>query len=384
MPGLVVYAMGNPFRRQRRVEYVYGPSSAESIDPYAPLVNDEVYDNEGIVLVADIYSVWPEVGAFPHSQTYSEVVEKLEAYMTRTCSLRLTPRLCRRVAFIPVPWRGLMGGWRFTGTPGDTLLAAVYGMLARLGAGSKKVNTVYYVLDDEEGPAFKHVGLEAAKLLATLLGANLKLVAAEPKPYPMPSNPVIVVDDVETIDGTQLLRMLIHSLGKPPLNPLQQVTPRRVLRLRKLEKYVLTIASALMATKGYLIPLFYQACGARNPISKTVNILDAVFKAYMEATELSKKPVGGILRHHLSVNPTAIKALIAGAAIESRVLDEMRAVGVDCEEVYSGGVPKRLLERLEENLMVADKTPHTCLAEGSGTVRLREGCLRRLRESLLV
>ena len=382
MPGLVVYAMGSPFKRQPVVEYVYGPASVEALDPYTPLLVEEVYDNKAIVLVADIYSVWPEVGAFPHSETYTEVLDRLEKFMEKTCSRRASPRICRRVSFKPVPWHGLMGAWRFTATFGDTTLFTLKAIV-ELG-GAPRTRKIYFVVDEEGDAALKLVALRAVELAATILGAEASIVVSEPKPYPLPSKPTVELHDYETIEPTALLRRELAVGVKPPKNPLKTVTPAARLKpdKRLLEAYQLTTLTAVMASNSMITPLFYQACGARDPLGKLKNMLRTLAEAYTTATQLSKKPVGGVLRHHVAVDAEAVRALALGTAIERLALNTLKSTGIDCTQVYSDGVDVEAVEKLEETLKTKDKTPQPCLKRRDNKLALQEGCLKKLRTQL--
>ncbi|WP_048061598.1 hypothetical protein [Hyperthermus butylicus] len=209
MPGAVLYAMGSPFRRLPRVEYVYGAASGEGLDPVAALLDDNVFDNIGLVFVADIYSVWPEVGVFPRATGYSEVVSGLEGFMSRRCGIRLSPRLCRRIVYRVVPWRGVMGGWRFTGGPGDALAYMVYGAASLVS--SRRVDRVYVVLGEDEPSGLAWLAVYAGLVAAAAAGASLSIVAAEPRPFPAKGGrDRIELTEVESYGWETVVRLLIE------------------------------------------------------------------------------------------------------------------------------------------------------------------------------
>lgn len=372
--------MGSPFRRSERLEYVYGAAAAEALDPVAPLLDPNTYDNTGLVLVPDIYSVWPQVGAFPRSEAYSEVVEKLRGYMERHCGLRLPLSACRRTSYHVVPWRGVMGGWRFTAAPGDALAFMLYAVLETARQSRRPPESVYVVLDEEGHSALQALSLEAAAAAAALLGARLEAVAAEQRPYPARRGDTVELVEYASMDWLQAARYLMSlAPSKPPKRLLEPRTPRGRAPAPGRE-HTLTLISLLFARRRWLLPLAYSACGAGDPAAKLAGILRGAVDAYTAATQLSKKRIGGVLAHHLVFPAEVVRALAAGAAVEAVAARLIREL-YGCEDVYRRGLPPRVLEALEERLG-PDDTPRECLGEGEAGPRLREGCLRRLRETV--
>jgi hypothetical protein len=381
-----VYTLWNPFRKLPRLEYVYGVASEEGLDPIAPLLDDNVYDNYALVLVPDIYSVWPEVGAIPRSTSYGEVLDKLASYMRRSCTIRLKPRLCRRITYRVVPWRGVMGSWRFTASPPDALAYILHEML-EAAASLATLRTIYAVLDDEGDSSLKQLMVDATKLAAAALKAEVHIVAAEPRPYPAPRRAVAELSDYRTYKSTTLIRVLMSELLDQtiPPSPLRPVTPRgasfRVSRDVE-EDYELTVASVLMAKQGLLVPLFYQACGAKDPIAKLRRVLAKLRGVYEAATELSKKIVGGTLRHHVAFIYEATSALALGAALERMSLELLGGPRA-CEALYRDGVEEDAIAELEEALGVKDVTPTDCVERIGSRLHLKPGCLKAIRRKLV-
>ncbi|KSW11747.1 hypothetical protein CF15_02735 [Pyrodictium occultum] len=378
MPGLAVYAMGSPFKRLPRLEFVYGAASAEALDPLAALLDPNVYDNRGLVLVPDVYSVWPQVGAFPRSQSYREVLDRLQDYMVRRCGLRLGTVACARASYATVPWRGLMGGWRFTGLPGDAHAAVLSALLAAALRERRRPGTVYVVLGEEGHGALQAVVLEAAAATAALLGARLEAVAAEPRPFPAETRQVV---ELHAYSSTGWSGCLLHTLSLAPEEPL----PWRLLEPRTprgrppppSREELLTLQSLVMARRRWLVALVYSGCGAWDPASKLHGIISRALEAYIDATQLSKRKVGGTVAHHLGFNHGMVRALAAAAAAEAAALRSLGGPAA-CEQVYRRGVPREALKRLEA-LLGPDATPSECLEEAQHGPKLRDGCMKRLR-----
>ncbi|ALL00592.1 hypothetical protein Pyrde_0542 [Pyrodictium delaneyi] len=377
MPGLAVYVMGSPFRRSEKLEYVYGAAAAEALDPVAPLLDPNVYDSTGLVLVPDIYSVWPQVSAFPRSESYSEVLEKLQSYMERHCGLRLPLSACRRTVYRAVPWRGVMGGWRFTATPGDALAFTLYAVLETVQQSRRPPSVIRVLLDEEGHSALQALSLEAAAAAAALIGAGLEAVAAEQRPYPAKRGDAVELIEYMSMDSIGALRYTVSlAPGKLPKRMLEPRTPKGRAPAPGREQ-LLTLLSLLFARRRWLLPLTYSACGAGDPAGKLTKLLHRAIEAYIAATQLSKKKIGGIMMHHLGFQLEAVRALAAGAAVEAAAARTIRSL-YDCEDVYRKGLPSRVLEALEE-VLGPDDTPRECLEEGEAGPRLREGCLRKLR-----
>ncbi|WP_048061599.1 hypothetical protein [Hyperthermus butylicus] len=131
-----------------------------------------------------------------------------------------------------------------------------------------------------------------------------------------------------------------------------------------------------------MVPLIYSACNAGDPLAKLFSGLGEAIEAYSAASQLSKKPVGGTLVHHLGFELGGVAGFAAGAAVEAAVL---RVTGNVCDQVYSDGVDSSIVERAAKLLgFPGDATPRSCLAASAGGgLRLIEGCLRRLRDSVL-
>ena len=196
MQGILIYPEGSPFKRTRRAEYRYGAVSVEADEPYAPVIAPEAdAADKALALVPDIYMVWPEVGAATGAESYSHALEMLEDYMQRSCSRRLPPRLCTRVAYAAVPWSGEMGGWRFNAAPGDHILhtlAAAARLAAEAQESRPRPRRVYILYSEEQHPAQHASARPAALLAAASLHATLVELVQEPQPYPRPRQPPLV------------------------------------------------------------------------------------------------------------------------------------------------------------------------------------------------
>ena len=387
MPGLVLYCMGSPFRRVARVEFVYGASSVQALDPVAPLLDADVYDNVGVVFVPDIYSVWPEVGLFPRVTTYREVLEGLEEFMGRKCGIRLAPRMCGRVRFFAVPWSGVMGAWRFTGWLGDALMFMAYRVAEVIS--ERRPSTVYVVWGEDTHPALGWAVGAAGLLASALAGAGYKLVYAEPRPYPAEKGAESILYDVEELDWMAAARRLAGMCCGAGGGRLLEARTPKAARLARLDAvsssrdYSYTLATCRFYCEGMLLPLLYQACGAQDPLSKLARLLGDAVEAYVAATELHKKVVGGNLVHHLTVNLHSLQTLVGGVALEAAILHELRRRGLSCEQLYREGLEERVVREVASLLgLRGDSTPAECVEARDGRIRLAEGCMAKLRRSL--
>ncbi len=383
MPGIVLSVMVNPFKRLHRYEYVYGPASYEALDPIAPLLDDTVYDNLGLVVLGDQYSVWPETGIFPKVSEYREVLEKLRNYVRRKCGIRLSPRLCRRVDYVIAPWSQLVGGWRFTAAPGDAE-AFIAHSLVTIIARSKRIDRITVVLDSEADTGLSHVALTAARHIAALAGTDLVITAAEPRPYPPSEGASINIVELGAEEPLSVLRLLSaktmkEAIRKPLLEPRTPLGARKY-RYPEGEEIKLTLVSAAALAKNYITLLAYQACGAKNPVAKLEQLLGNAIEHYVAATQLVKKQVGGNVVHHLVFNPAKLRAIILGVAAENLALREIMK-HQNCEEIYDRGVSTETIRGLEEKLGATDATPQGYVAEENGYRRITR--IRELRRQVL-
>ena len=383
MPGIALSVMVNPFKRLPRYEYVYGPASYAALDPIAPLLDDTVYDDLGLVVLGDQYSVWPETGIFPKASEYREVLDKLRDYARRKCSIRLSPRLCRRVDYVVAPWTQLVGGWRFTAAPSDAE-AFIAHSLVELVSRNKRIDRVIVVLDPEADTGLSYVALIAARQVAALVGADFVTAVAEPRPYPPGEKTSIRIIE---LDGEDMLSTLRHlspttieqAIRKPLLEPRTPLGAKRH-QYTESEEIKLTIISATALAKNYLTLLAYQACGAKNPVAKLRQLLRNATGHYVAATQLVKKQIGGNIVHHLVFNPVKLRAIILGAAAENLALREITK-RQDCEELYDKGVSIETIRSLEEKLKARDATPQSYIAEIGGYRKITR--IRELRRQVL-
>jgi hypothetical protein len=391
--GIAVYCMGSPFRKVPRVEYVYSGVAVQALDPIAPLVEGEVYDNKGVVFVPDIYSVWPEVGLFPKVSSYDELLEGFEEFLARKCSIRLSPAMCKRVSFKVIPWSGVMGAWRFTGLLGDAMLFMAYSMI-ELADQFAPISTVYVVVGEDTHPALA-IGLSWASMaVAALTSANYKLLYAEPRPFPVEKGAESILYDMLELDYLEAARKLAHETSTRSQSAFKLLKPRTpkaarfvgeaILPKDQLEAVKMTVATLAFYERGMITPLIYQACGAKNPFSKLKTILTHAINVYIKATELHKKIVGGTLMHHLTVDINALLSLLAGSSLEAAILQILKDEGLGCEEVYENGIPVETLRKLTSKLsIVSDSTPSNCIEALGNRVRLAKGCLSKLRRNIL-
>jgi hypothetical protein len=380
---LIVYASVSPFYR-RVAEYYYGGVSVESQYPVAPLLEHDP-SALAVVLVEDMYSVWPQVSAMPGSETYEELVSALEDYMRRTCAQRMPPHLCNRTVFRVVPSLGEMGAWRFTGGTGDTLLFTVHHVLSVLLAWKQrpKPRQVYVVIDPEANTTTQLVVLEASYYIAELLQAKHTVVYAPPYPKPQPRKPPL--QELYEYNTPPLLPPLRTICRVERANILEPRPGAKKIKLSQsdIENIKLTMASACFASQCQLLPLLYQACGSRNPIEKIAKILTVLANTYTTNTKLSKKKIGGTIYHTYTVNTEALRRLLIGATIEATILNTIKESKLDCDNLYKNGAPTSLLHNLSRKLgCPCDTTPQNCITKTEDHRLLRKGCLKQLREQL--
>ncbi|GEM_PF-4890802 len=387
MPDLVVYVSGSPFKRTRRAEYRYTPVSVEAEEPIAPLLEPEVYDAHGLVLVADVYSVWPEVGGH-RATSYREMLHVLEAYMGRSCGRRLPVRLCGRVTYRVHPWMGEAGGWRLNGSPGDAALYAVlhvaHALLGQLEAPrGRRPRRIYSVYTEEQHPWQARVQELAAQLAAAALQAELVEAVQWPQPYPRGRTPPLIdtVEHRRLAPATALARLLAEPRPRPGplLSPRGPHAPRPPRRAE--EAAQLSAAAALMARGCMATALAAAAAAAENPLERLASALREAALAYEEATRLSKKRAGGMVAHSLEAGYDAVAAAAAGAAAMQAVLERLSMLGWEPREPLT---PRQLGAVLELLGCGRDETPESCTERSpGGRLWLRPGCLRRLREAVL-
>ncbi len=378
---LVVYASVSPFYR-RVAEYYYGGVSVESQYPLAPLLEHDP-SALAVVLVEDLYSVWPQVGAMPGSETYEELVSALEDYMRRTCTQRMPPHLCNKTVFRAVPSLGEMGAWKFTGGTGDTLLFTMHHILSALSekVHGGKPKRVYFVIDLEAYTTTQLVALEASYYAAKLLRAEHVVVYAPPYPKPQPKKPPLL--ELHEYSMESYSQRPACVVGREDILEPRPGAKRIKLAHNNVESIKLTLLSTCFTAKCQLLPLLYQACGSKSPVEKTARILAQLASIYVANTKLSKKKTGGTVYHTYTVNTRTLRALLAGATIESTVLDTIREAGLDCNNIYNNGTPENLLQYLSRKLgCPCDTTPQECIERKRDNVLLKKGCLKKLRQQV--
>ncbi len=380
---LIVYASVSPFYR-RVAEYYYGGVSVESQYPIAPLLEHDP-SALAVVLVEDMYSVWPQVSAMPGSETYEELVSALEDYMRRTCAQRIPPHLCNRTVFRVVPSLGEMGSWRFTGDTGDTLLFTLHHVLSVLLTRKQvpKPRQVYVIIDPEANTTTQLVVLEASYYIAELLQAKHIVVYAPPYPKPQPRKPPL--QELYEYNAPPLLSTLrtICRVERAKILEPRPGARKTTLSQSDIESIKLTMTSACFASQCQLLPLLYQACGSRDPIEKTAKILTVLANTYTTNTKLSKKKIGGTVYHTYTVNTEALRSLLIGATIEATILNTIKENKLNCDDFYKNGVPISLLHRLSRKLgCPCDTTPQDCVEKKGDNVLLKKGCLKKLRQQV--
>ena len=393
MQGILIYPEGSPFKRTRRAEYRYAAVSVEADEPYAPLIAPEAdAADKALVLVPDIYMVWPEVGAATGAEDYSHALEMLEDYMQRSCSRRLPPRLCPRTVYAAVPWSGEMGGWRFNAAPGDHVLhtlAATAALAAEAQEARPRPRHVYILYSEEQHPAQHSSARPAALLAAASLQATLVELAQEPQPYPRPRQPPLVeTHEYRRIAPERALRLLLaEAAAEPPQSavPLQPRGPRtKPPRLaREAEALALYAKQAALAHTCQALAAATAACTApQNPLKHLASILSSTASAYNQATRLHRRRVGGRVDHALAANHALALAAAAGAAATAALRQALTRAGTDCSQAPSTGLtPEQLQAALQALACTRDTTPQTCTEQTGDRIRLRQGCLRRLREA---
>ena len=383
--GLVVYASGSPFMRTRRAEYHYPPVSLEAEEPYAPLLDPSYYDSEAVVLVADVYSVWPEVGGY-RAESYGEMLEALRSYMERSCSRRLPPRLCGRVEYSVYPWIGEMGGWRFNASTGDPFLYAALASLSaaiRVAAAprGRRPRSIYTVYSEEQHPLQARLAEAAAATVAAALGVELVEVVQEPQPYPRPRSPPLVrLHEHQRLPAPAAARRLAAGLRPTgrllrPRGP--HATSKRLDRKAE-ETIAYTAAAAVLASNCMLTALAYASPPAS--LQAAHSALAKAAKIYEEATALGRRRTGGTVAHGLRVEQDTAAAAALGAALLHRVREALESTGW---EPYTPLSPEHLEAVAALTGCPRDNTPPGCLQEAGAKVALREGCLRSLRRQAL-
>jgi len=293
--GLVVYAAPNPFRRRVSVEYGYGGVYVESQYPIAPLV--EALDAYALVLVEDLYSVWPQAKIFPRISAYRELVRGLEAYMERSCTLRLPPKACMKTVYRVVPSLGVMGAWEFSADPYDTLLFTLaHTATLALRLAPERIIAVI----DQEAPAMTQtLSVAAAAAWAHALGKRLETVYAPARPYPPGEHAYQELWELPTPLCPTPCTQEEGSEG------LEILVPKPNTRIEKITRKIAVINKKFMHT------LQAGDQGSHERAKTLAQLLEEAINLYIEATVLLKKKKGGKIYHTVRANPQALVKLTA-------------------------------------------------------------------------
>ena len=316
--GLVIYSAGSPFLRTRRAEYRYPPVSVEAEEPPAPLL-DPFHGSQAVLLVADIYSVWPGPGGY-RAASYREMLDMLESHLERSCSRRLPASHCSRVRYRAYPWRGRMAGWVFDAQPGD---ATLYHMLHTVeavqealrqppGARPRRVYTVYA---EEQHPWPARLQELAAAAAALALEAELVEAVQEPHPYPRGRSPPLV----DTVEHRRLppsaaaARLLAEAEMRALLEPRRPHAPRPP---RRLEQQAARLARVVEHARRCRLEALAEAAAATpSPLAEAAAALRSAARLYEEATAMVKQRQGGRVAHGLAASHQAAVTLAAAAAL---------------------------------------------------------------------
>jgi len=382
VPSLVVYTSGSPFRRTRRAEYRYPPVSVEAEEPVAPLLEPGIHDAHGLILVPDVYAVWPEVGGH-RATSYREMKRLLEAYMQRSCSRRLPARLCSRIAYRAHPWMGEMGGWTFDARPGDATLYAALHVVEVLAEQlnlprGRRASRVYTLYSEEQHPWQARLQELAAAAAAATLEAELVEAVQWPHPYPRGKTaPLIEAIEHRRLDASTALRRLLAE-PVPRAAPLLKTRGPHTLRIpRRPQETAARLAAATQLARGCMLTALATAASTEEkPIGRLRAALQSAAAAYEDATALSKKRGGGRVSHGLEASHDAVVAALTGAALLHSVAAVLSRQG------WRPGTPLRegLLLRIGGLLGCSrDATPEACIQSSPGGGReLRRGCLEKL------
>jgi len=383
---LVVAGLWNPFDRRPRVRYVYGFSKIVTGEAFAALLDPELYpDSRAVVFVADVFSVWPEAGVFPHVSSYREAVEGLSRVMPRKCEAFAPPSVCGRVSFKVFPWWGVKGGWFFDARPQDAgfaVLAELLEFVADMKPSRILVVSGGWRTLPGLDPILQRASVAAAAGLSAQTVVEVCTVIAEEPPFPYPRKGQPELDIVELVCEEYSSERLVKSLPllRSPGNMYPYVTrgrigleQRRVLErgLKQLEEVVLH-AATVYAAIAYGLPLLYayEACGAPDePLKLLARTAKAVLEAYIDSTTLAKKSVGGVVGHPVTLNYRLLEWLAhVYPAANKKLLPDSRV----CRELYAKGLT---LDQIAE--ILRKLAPH--VREDPATVKPRATLPETLR-----
>lgn len=376
---LVVAGLWNPFDRRPRVCYAYGFSRVVAGEAFAALLDPELYpDARAIVFVADVFSVWPEAGIFPHVSSYREVVEGLSKVMPRRCEALAPPSICGKVSFRVFPWWGVRGGWLFDARPQDAgfaILAELLEFVADMKPSKIVVVSGGWRSLPGLDPIIQRASIAVAAGFSAQAAVEVCTVIAEEPPFPLPRKGQPELDVVELACERYGPNRLVKSL--PSLQPPDDMRPyttrgrimpeqRKVLEkgVKELEELMLH-AATIYAAVVYGLPLLYayEACGVpEDPLKLLARAAKAVLDAYVDSTTLAKKPVGGTIGHPVTLNYKLLEWLAhVYPAANRRLLPD---AGRICEELYAKGLTLDDIARILHKL-----SPH--VREDPSTVKPR-------------
>ncbi len=395
MKNLVLYILPNPFTERRVVEFEYNGVSSTSIAAISPFFDKRYFNNVIIIAVPDTYSVWPEVGAFPKSRTYNDVLERLQDHLYKKCSF-LHKMYCRNAYYIPIPWRGSVGGWQFSSTPGDVTLFFIRGVFEAIKEISPPqdyqhtpVERVVIVYDERVPPLLSTLLYRVGLLVSSITRTYLELVYPEPLQYPVdlrkpPRVKLEILEEQDHRDAIRVVLSMIPSRVGEVFSRKVFIKSKKPLNSSLAKTIEYTEISALFAKNGMTIPLVYNTCGsAINPVSKGVDVLDTLYTLYVENTLLQKKEVGGKIVHGISINQSQLLLFLAGISIENTVLSKLREAGIECNDIYNEGVPFSLLKDINNELGIRQYIENKYIEIKNNKILLKPGSLKKLRKQVL-
>ena len=350
---LVVAGLWNPFDRRPRVRYVHGFSGVVAGEAFAALLDPELYpDSRAIVFVADVFSVWPEAGVFPHASLYREVIEGFSKVMPRRCEAFAPPSICGRVGFKVFPWWGVKGGWLFDARPQDAgfaILAELLEFVADMRPSRIVVVSGGWRSLPGLDPIIQRASTAAAAGLSAQAAVEVCTVIAEEPPFPFPRRGQPELDIVELAcerySPDKLTRSLLSLQPPESMRPYMtrgrmRLEQRKVLErgAKQLEELVLhAVATYAAIVHGLPLLYAYEACGVpEDPLKLLAKAAKAVLEAYVDSTTLAKKAVGGTVGHPVTLNYRLLEWLAHVYPAANRKL--LPNLDKTCEELYTKGL----------------------------------------------
>ncbi len=395
MKNLVLSILPNPFIEKKMIEYEYSSVSSTSIAAVSPFLDKRFFNNIVVVAVPDTYSVWPEVGAFPRSKTYREVLGFLLNYLSRKCYF-LHQLYCRDAYYVPIPWRGYVGKWQFSSALGDIILffskgvfdsiENIYSLREHKDALLERIVIVY---EDKISSVLNTLLYHFGLIVSSITKTQLEIVYSEPLQYPVdwrkpPRLKLEILDEYSYKTSIKTILSLAPEKIEKIFSEKVFVADKKLQDPLLLRTIKYTQISAIFAKQGMITPLIYNTCSsATTPISKGREVLHTLYTVYIENTLLRKKEVGGKIVHGISINYPQLLLFLAGIGVENIVLRKMREIDMKCNNIYNEGIPLKLLESIRNELNISYNIENKYIEIKNDKVLLTPGSLKKLRKHLL-